>query len=61
MNSEKIIILDFSTGEVHVFPYDEDLYEDASDFLENDICKELGIRESDCQYMVVDQLNIQIH
>jgi hypothetical protein len=57
----KIIILDFSTGEVFVFPYDENIYDNAEDFFESDYCKEIGIRETDCQYMVSDNLTLQIH
>lgn len=57
----KIIILDFSRGEVFVFPYNENIYDNAEDFFESDYCKDKGIRETDCQYMVVDELRLQIH
>jgi hypothetical protein len=56
----KIIILDFSTAETFVFDYDENIYKDTSDFFESEGIKELQIRETDCQYMVVEELNIQI-
>jgi len=57
----KIIILDFSTTETHVFPYDENIYDNSEDFFDSAYCKELGIRERDCQYMVVEDLTLQIH
>lgn len=60
-NEKKIIILDFSTSQTHVFPYDENLYENVSDFFDSVICDELGIRETNCQYMVVDKLVIHMH
>jgi hypothetical protein len=56
----KIIILNFNTSEVSVFPYDEGRYDNAEDFFKSEYCKELGIREKDCQYMVVDELKINI-
>ncbi len=59
---KKIIILDFESGEVHVFNYDSNIFEDFSDFVivineEHD----LNLREKNCQWMIVDDLNIQIH
>jgi len=56
----KIIILEFSTTEVFVFPYDENIYDNAEDFFDSAYCTEKGIRETNCQYMVLDNLNIQI-
>lgn len=61
---KKIIILDFSTAKVHVFPYDENVYPDGEGFINNEwIEKEygLGLKESQCQWMITDDLNIQIH
>lgn len=60
MKKQKIIILDFRTTEVFVFDFDPNIYENASDFFEDDYAKELGLDESNSQYMVVDELNIQI-
>ena len=59
---KKIIILDFESAEVHVFNYDSNIFEDFSDFVivineEHD----LNLREKNCQWMIVDDLNIQIH
>lgn len=56
---QKIIILDFATGKVYVCDYDPNCYEDAQDFISEDP-HQLGIKESNCQYMVVDSLNIEI-
>jgi hypothetical protein len=56
----KIIILDFSTSEVFVFPFDENIYDNAEDFFDSEYCLEKGIRETNCEYMVSDNLNIQI-
>ena len=36
MGNKKIIILDFSTAEVHVFPYDENVWDDGEDFIEDE-------------------------
>lgn len=55
---KKIIILDFSTAEVHVYPYDESIWEDCIEFIESE---EIGLNSNNCQWMVVDELNIQIH
>lgn len=55
-----IIILDFSTTEVHVFPYDNHVWESGEDFIAQDPY-ELGLKESNCQYMIVEELNIKIH
>ena len=59
---KKIIILDFSTAEVHVFPYDVNVWENAEDFFIG-LAETTGhyFTESNCQWMIVDELNIQIH
>lgn len=56
----KIIILDFSTAEVFVFPFDENMYDDSGDFFDSEYCVEKGIRKTNCEYMVLDDLKIQI-
>lgn len=56
----KITILDFSTAEVFIFPYDENIYNNAEDFFDSEYCTEKGIRETNCQYMVSDHLTLQI-
>ena len=54
---KKIVILNFSWGSVHVADFPETL-NDASEWFELDVNTNeyygLKIRESDCQYMVVD-------
>lgn len=54
----KIIILNFETGEVYVYPYDESAWEDCVAFLESD---EINLNSDTCQWMVVDELKIQIY
>lgn len=56
----KITILDFSTAKVFIFPYDENIYDNAEDFFESAYCTEREIRETNCQYMVSDHLILQI-
>jgi len=54
---KKIIILDFFTQEVLVYDYDENIWEDCIEFLESD---QIGLNSNNCQWMVVDELNIKI-
>ena len=56
----KIIILDFSTAEVFIFPYNENIYNNAEDFFDSEYCTNRGLRETNCQYMVSDHLILQI-
>jgi hypothetical protein len=56
----KITILDFSTTEVFIFPYDENIYDDVEDFFDSAYCTDRGIRKTNCQYMVSDNLTLQI-
>lgn len=58
MENKKIIILDFRTTEVHVFSYDENVWEDCIEFIESE---EINLNSNDCQWMVVDNLKIEIH
>ncbi len=53
----KIIILDFSLAETHIFSYDENIWENGEEFIE---C-ETDLDLSNCQYMIVKELNIRIH
>lgn len=55
---KKLIVLDFETAEVHVYQYDENVWESPEDFTDKDGA--YVITES-CQWMVVADLNIQIH
>jgi hypothetical protein len=52
---KKIIILDFSNGEVYIKNYDDKQWEDAEDFL-----SEHGFKETDCQWMIVSQVKFNI-
>lgn len=54
---KKIIILDFESGEVLVYPYDENIWEDAEDFMSSE---EVDINHNNCQWMIVDELQIKI-
>ena len=58
MENKKIIILDFRTAEVHIFPYNENVWEDCIEFIESE---EINLNSNDCQWMVVDNLKIEIH
>lgn len=59
---KKIIILDFETAEIHIFDFDDAIFEDFNDFAES-INEEFGLNlsESNCEWMIVKELNIQIH
>jgi hypothetical protein len=54
---EKLIVLDFRSGEVTVYDYDFLKYEDVEDFQDK-----YGryVIHNDCQYMVVKELKINI-
>lgn len=54
---KKIIILCFETNKVLVYPYDENVWEDCIEFMESE---EININSNNAQWMVVDNLNIQI-
>lgn len=57
MSNMKIIVLCFSTAEVLVYPYDNNVWEDAEDFLTSE---EIDLDINNCEWMIVDELNIQI-
>ena len=54
----KIVVLDFETGQVHIYPYDINVWEDCVEFLES---AEIGLNSNNCQWMTVDNLTLQIH
>jgi hypothetical protein len=54
---KKIVILDFRSQEVLIYDYDQNIWEDCIDFLESE---EINLNSNDCQWMVVNELNIQI-
>lgn len=53
--NERLIILDFCTGEVHIYPVAYDYDPDMDELL-----NKLGHRANDCQWMFT-QGNITIH
>ena len=56
----KIIVLDFQTGTVEIFNYSPD-FGDAEEYI-YELEQEGSISKvSDCQWMVVDDLKLQIH
>jgi len=54
---KKIIILNFSNGEVLVYQYDNNIWNDAEEFLTSD---EIDLNPNQCQWMIVDELTIKI-
>lgn len=58
---KKIIILDYSTGEVHVADYDPAVYDDGDEFVAR--LQETGIISpgDNSYHMIVDELKITIH
>jgi hypothetical protein len=55
---KKLIVLDHGTREVHIYNYDENIWESPEDFTDED-----GhyLLDSNCEWMVVDELNIKVH
>ena len=58
---KKIVILDFGNGEVYVYDYDSGRYDDAGDFVDylHEI-GDIGSGQNNCQWMVVEDLKINI-
>ena len=55
MNNKKIIILDFSDNQVYIKEYDENIWSNAEEFL-----SETGFNETNCQWMVVNKLILNV-
>lgn len=55
MVNQKIVIMDFSTQEVHIFSYDPNIWTDGEHFL-GEHYSEHGqtFKETQCQWMIVD-------
>lgn len=52
---KKIIILDYSTCEVHVFNYDDKVWESEEDFIISHYSEHGNtFKESQCNWMIVD-------
>ena len=54
-NIKKIIILDYSTGEIYIKNYNDKIWQDSENFL-----LEHGFKITDCNWMIVDKLNLKI-
>lgn len=52
---QKIIVLDFSTAEVHIYTYNANKKE------AEDVLAENNHRESECQWMICDEIKLLIH
>lgn len=60
---KKIIILDFETGEVHISDFDSNIYNELEiyDFFEKlNGMKDTDLSENNCQWMIVDKLQLFI-
>lgn len=56
---QKIIILDFSTGEVHIFNFDQKTFDDGESFMEAH--PEYCFKESQCEWMITEEIKLNIH
>ena len=55
MDNFKIVILDFATCEVHIFPYDPNIWEDGEHFLtEHHSEHGTGFKPGECNWLIVD-------
>lgn len=53
-----LIVLDFETQKVDVYPYDENLWEAPEEFQDENDCY---VITSNCQWMLTDSLSIKMH
>ena len=55
--TKKLVVLDYGEKTVAVYPYDENVWDSPEDFTDKD-----GnyVLDSNCEWMVVDDLNIKI-
>lgn len=63
-NIKKIIILDFNSTVTHIFDFNENIYnnEEIQDFLDAINSEyDLYLKESECQWMITDELKLKIH
>ena len=63
MDKDKIVVMDFSTQQTHVFDYDQNVWEDCIEFLEsNEVKQFIPNGHTNAQWMVVEgNLNLTIH
>jgi len=54
---KKLVVLDYYDGTVTVYPYDENIWESPEDYTDE---KGNYILDSNCNWMVVENLNIKI-
>lgn len=57
---KKIIILSYDSGTVYVFDYLQDELDDTASFFDTPLAQEYALRASNCEWMIVDTLNIHI-
>jgi len=55
---EKIVILNYQSGQVYILDYDSNIYEDAEDFFASEEMSDFSY--NDCHYMVVRAEDLQI-
>lgn len=62
MKVNKIIILDYESGNVYMFDFDNNIYEDFSDFVV-DINKkfDLNLIEASCSWMIRKTINVIVN
>ena len=68
MNKQLIIIMDFSTCEIHVYDFDPNIWEEGEDFVVGHYSEHgQTFKEGQCEWMIVDlektegRLPIYIH
>lgn len=54
---KKLVVIDYITSDVSVYPYDENIWDSPEDFTYNDVY----VITSNCCWIVVDDLQIKIH
>jgi hypothetical protein len=52
----KLIVMDYNTVEVHVYPFTN-----SGDTACEDCLAEHGHKESECSWMIVDELKLTVH
>ena len=61
---KKIIVLDYSYCVTHIFDFDENLYDSDDIQAFYDVVNEkynLGLKESECEWMSVENVEIEYH
>jgi hypothetical protein len=55
---KQLIVFDPTTAEVRIYPYDENVWECPEDFADEN---GITVLDSNCQWMVVDEIKLPIH